>query len=308
MTTIRPEVKEALHDRLPIVALESTLISHGLPWPANLETALDAEQAVRAAGAIPATIAILDGEPIVGLDREELERLARTHGVLKASRRDIPVMIAQRKTAATTVAATMCIAHRAGIDMFATGGIGGVHRGAERSFDISSDLTELGRTPVAVVCAGAKSVLDIPKTLEFLETRGVPVIGFGTSTFPAFYMSSSGLPVQARFDTAIEVAGFLHLHYEWGGRGVLITQPVEEDIALSAAEFDAALREAESSMNERGPAVTPALLARLANLTSGRTVEANRQLIVANARLAALIAVSSMKLRTTGDISISGRV
>jgi pseudouridine-5'-phosphate glycosidase len=288
---------------MPVVALESSLITHGLPWPVNLETALAAEETVRASGAVPATIAIIDGEPIVGVRRDEIERLARAHGVLKASRRDIAVMIAQRKCASTTVAGTMAIAHRTGIDMFATGGIGGVHRGAEHSFDISSDVYELNRTPVCVVCAGAKSVLDIPKTVELLETLGVPVIGFGTSTFPAFYMHSSGLPVQARFDTAIEVAAFLQLHYEWGGRGVLVTQPVEEEIALSAAEFEDALREAEGEMTERGPAVTPALLARLANLTSGRTLEANRELIVANARLAALISVSSRKLRTTGDIS-----
>ncbi len=304
MPTIQPEVASALRERRPVVALESSLITHGLPWPVNLETVEAAEATVRASGAVPATIAIIDGEPLVGLTREQLERLARAHGVAKASRRDIAAMIAQRKTASTTVAATMAIAHRAGIDMFATGGIGGVHRGAEHSFDISSDIHELNRTPMAVVCAGAKSVLDIPKTLELLESLGVPVIGFGTSTFPAFYMNSSGLPGQARFDTAIEVAAFLKLHYEWGGRGVLIAQPVEEEIALSAAEFGEALREAESDMKETGPAVTPALLARLANLTSGRTLEANRELIVANARLAASIAVSAMKLRTTGDIPI----
>jgi pseudouridine-5'-phosphate glycosidase len=198
----------------------------------------------------------------------------------------------QQRNASTTVAATMFLAHRAGISIFATGGIGGVHRGAEYSFDISSDLLELSRTPVAVVCAGAKSVLDIPKTLEMLETLGVPVIGYGTSTFPAFYVQSSGLGVSARFDAPGDVAVFLRLHWEWGGGGVLIAQPVEEEIALSAAEFNVALEEAEGELDVRGPAVTPALLSRLANLTGGRTLAANRELIVANARLAAQIAAA----------------
>jgi len=303
MLTVRPEVARAVAAGGPVVALESTLISHGLPWPINVETAIAAQDAVRAAGAIPATIGVMDGEPIVGLGDDEIQRLAQTSGVAKASRRDLAVMFAQRRTAATTVAATMFLARKAGITVFATGGVGGVHRGAEHSFDISADLLELSRTSVAVVCAGAKSVLDIPKTLEMLETLGVPVIGFGTSTFPAFYVQSSGLPVPARFDTAIEVAAFLRLHWEWDGKGVLIAQPVGEEIALPASEFAELLKEAEADVAVRGPDVTPALLARLANLTSGRTLEANRALIVANARLAAAIAVSSTKVRTMDDTS-----
>jgi pseudouridine-5'-phosphate glycosidase len=199
------------------------------------------------------------------------------------------------------VAGTLHLAQQAGIHLLATGGIGGVHRGAEHSFDISADLLELSRLPVAVVCAGAKSVLDIPKTLEMLETLGVPVIGFDTSTFPAFFLHSSGLPVQARFDTAIEVAGFLQVHWDLGGRGILIAQPVAEEMALSAQEFEEAYRAAQADTPIHGPQVTPALLARLANLTSGKTVQVNRELIVANARLAAAIALSWSKLRTVGQ-------
>jgi pseudouridine-5'-phosphate glycosidase len=305
MLDTRPEVSGALAGGKPVVALESTLISHGLPWPVNMETAVAAEEAMREMGAVPATIAVMDGVPVAGLNRTEIERLARSHDAAKASRRDLAAVMAQRRTAATTVAATIFLAQRAGIAICATGGIGGVHRGAEHSFDISSDLLELSRTPAAVVCAGAKSVLDIPKTLEMLETLGVPVVGFGTSLFPAFFVQSSGLPVPARFDTTIEVAAFLRLHWEWDGKGVLITQPVEEEISLSAAEFELAMREAEGHLGARGPAVTPALLTRLAKLTGGRTVAANRELIVANARLAAAIAVSSWKLHTAGDTSPS---
>ncbi|MCX7701918.1 MAG: pseudouridine-5'-phosphate glycosidase [Gemmataceae bacterium] len=303
MLTIRPDVAASLREGSPVVALESTLISHGLPWPMNYQTAIEAEEVIRRAGVTPATIAILDGEPIVGLTSAEIERFASNPHVEKASRRDIAVAIAKRLTAATTVAGTMLLAARAGIPVFATGGIGGVHRGAEHSFDISSDLLELSRTPVAVVCAGAKSVLDIPKTLEMLETLGVPVLGFGTSTFPAFFLHSSGLPVQTRFDTAIEVAGFLQLHWAWGGRGVLIAQPVAEEVALSAQEFEAAYQAAHAETQELGPRVTPALLAKLANFTSGKTVEVNRELILANARLAASIALSLAKLRTSESIS-----
>jgi pseudouridine-5'-phosphate glycosidase len=303
MLTIRPEVAASLRDGIPVVALESTLISHGLPWPENQEAALAAEEIIRRTGATPATIAILEGDPIVGLTPQEIERLAKGSQVMKASRRDLAVAIAKKQSAATTVAGTLFLAQRAGIRVFATGGIGGVHRGAEHSFDISSDLLELSRMPVAVVCAGAKSVLDIPKTLEMLETLGVPVIGFGTSTFPAFFLHSSGLPVQTRFDTAIEVASFLQLHWNLGGRGVLIAQPVAEEMALSASEFEMAYQLACAETHEQGSQVTPALLARLANLTSGKTVQVNRELIVANARLAASIAISLAKLHTSDSTS-----
>jgi pseudouridine-5'-phosphate glycosidase len=301
MVTIRPQVADAIAQGLPVVALESTLITHGLPRPANIETALASEEAVRTAGAVPATIGVLDGTPVVGLDRSEIERFASSPDVGKASRRDLAICMSQRRSAGTTVAATMFLAHLAGVRILATGGIGGVHRGAEKSFDISADLLELSQTPVAVVCAGAKSVLDIPKTLEMLETLAVPVIGFGTSIFPAFYVQSSGLPVQARFDTTIETAGFLELHWGLQGKGVLIAQPVQEKIALSAAEFESALREAEENLHVQGQAVTPALLGRLATLTGGRSIAANRELIVANARLAASIAVRLRKLHTAGE-------
>ncbi len=305
MLTVRPHVADAIARGLPVVALESTLITHGLPRPANIETALAAEEIVRKTNAVPATIGILDGEAIVGLDRAELEKLATVPDAIKASRRDLAVAAMQRRNAGTTVAATMFLAQKAGIRIMATGGIGGVHRGAEQSFDISADLLELGRTPLAVVCAGAKSVLDIPKTLEMLETLSVPVVGFGSSIFPAFYIHSSGLPVQTRFDTTIEVAGFIDLHWQMDGKGVLIAQPIQEKIALSAAEFDAAMREAEEDFQVRGPAVTPALLSRLSKLTGGRTVAANREIIVANARLAASIAVSLRKLHTEEQTSAS---
>ncbi len=303
MLTIRPAIADSLSQGVPVVALESTLISHGLPWPVNYETAIAAEEVIRRAGVTPATIAVIEGEPIVGLTNAEIERLASSSHVEKASRRDIAVVMAKKLTAATTVAGTMLLAARAGIHVFATGGIGGVHRGAEHSFDISADLLELSRMPVAVVCAGAKSVLDIPKTLEMMETLGIPVLGFGTSTFPAFFLHSSGLPVQARFDSAIEVAGFLQLHWAWGGRGVLIAQPVAEEVALSAEEFEAAYHAAQAETHEHGPLVTPALLAKLASFTSGKTLEVNRQLILANARLAASIALSLVRLRTDERIS-----
>ena len=290
MLTVRQEVQEALQQRRPVVTLESTLIAHGLPWPINVETALAAEDAVRAEGATPATIAVLHGKLTIGLSRDEITALGNDRTILKASRRDLAAAIAQGKSAATTVAATMVLAHRAGIRVMATGGIGGVHRGAELSFDISADLIELGRTPVCVVCAGAKSILDIPKTLEMLETLGVPVVGYRTDTFPAFYVRSSGLSVSARVDNVEDAGRLVQAHGKIGG-GILLTQPVAEDVALSANEFAEAMEEAERSLGKlRGPAVTPALLAKIAELTDGRSLRANRELIVANARLAAQVA------------------
>jgi pseudouridine-5'-phosphate glycosidase len=287
------EVGAALQARRPVVALESTLIAHGLPWPLNLETALAAEVAIREQSAVPATIAVVRGRPTIGLAPAELETLARAEGVLKASRRDLAAAIAQRATAATTVSATMFLASRVGIRFFATGGIGGVHRGAELSFDISADLTELGRTPVAVVCAGAKGILDLPRTLELLETLGVPVVGYGTDEFPAFFVRSSGEPVSARVDSPEEVAALCSAHWQLGGAGVVLAQPVSVEHALDAAEFAAALRQAEMQLAQRqlrGKEVTPFLLARLAELTGGRTLRANQALVISNARLAAQVA------------------
>ena len=293
---VRPEVAAALRERRPVVALESTLIAHGLPWPVNLETAQAAEQAVRAAGAVPATIAVLGGRPTVGLIEAELADLARTPGARKASRRDLGPAVAAGARAATTVSATMAIAHAAGLRVFATGGIGGVHPSARgRSWDVSADLTELARTPVAVVCAGAKSILDLEATLEALETAGVPVLGYATDTFPAFYLASSGLPVSARVDTPEQAAAALRAHWELGGAGAVLAQPLPAEAALSAEEWAGALRRAEERAAQegvRGPALTPFLLAHLAELTGGRTLRANRELIVANAGLAARVAVA----------------
>jgi pseudouridine-5'-phosphate glycosidase len=291
--TVADEVRAALDAEHPVVALESTLISHGLPWPTNLETARAAEDAVRAAGAVPATVAVWRGRPIVGLSPVQVEELAQAKDVLKASRRDLATAVAQRGTAATTVAATMYLAHRAGIGVFATGGIGGVHRDAGQPFDISADLVELSRTPVLVVCAGAKSILDLPRTLEILEMLGVPVVGYRTDRFPAFYVRDSGLPVSARVDSPGEAARLSAAHRRMGGGGVVLAQAVAEDVALSAEDVETAVVRAERDATEgsvRGGALTPFLLSRLAALTGGRSLRANQLLIVANARLAAEVA------------------
>jgi pseudouridine-5'-phosphate glycosidase len=290
---LRPDIAAALMARRPVVALESTLISHGLPWPVNLETARAAEAAIRDEGAIPATIAVWQGRPTVGLRDAELEALARSKDVHKASRRDLALAVSQGRTAATTVAATMLLAHRAGIRLFATGGIGGAHRAPADAWDISADLLELARTPVAVVCAGAKSILDIPRTLEILETQGVPVVGFGTDEFPAFFLRSSGLPVPARVDTPEKAAVFLAAHWRLEGAGVVLAQPIAAAVALERADLEQALAQAESEAAKaglRGPALTPFLLERLADRTQGKTLRANQQLVIANAKLAAQVA------------------
>ncbi|MCC6417841.1 MAG: pseudouridine-5'-phosphate glycosidase [Gemmataceae bacterium] len=290
---LHAEVAEAVRAGRPVVALESTLIAHGLPWPLNLETARAAEDAVRAEGAVPATVAVLRGRPVVGLDGPELERLAQGRDVLKASRRDLAAAVAQGRTAATTVAATMFLAHLAGVRLFATGGIGGAHRDAAHPWDISADLLELSRTPVGVVCAGAKSILDIPRTLEILETQGVPVVGYGTGEFPAFYMRSSGEPVSARVDSPQEAAALLRAHWDLHGAGVVLAQAMPEERSLPADEFANALAEVEgraAGAGVRGKDVTPFLLARLAEATQGRTLEVNQALVLANARLAAQVA------------------
>jgi pseudouridine-5'-phosphate glycosidase len=289
---VRPEVAKAVVDGRPVVALESTLIAHGLPWPLNMETAFAAEAAVRAEGAIPATIAILNGQPTVGLNEEELHDLARDETVIKASRRDLAAAVVQKRTAATTVAATMSLAHLAGIRIFATGGIGGAHR-ESHMWDISADLVELARTPVAVVCAGAKSILDIPRTLEILETEGVPVIGYRTNEFPAFYVHSSGEPTTARVDNPSQAAALIRAHWDLGGGGIVLAQPVEEHAALDPNAFMHALSEAEQQamgVGVRGKELTPFLLNRLAEITEGQTLRANHALVIANARLAAQVA------------------
>ncbi len=287
--TVSAEVAAAVAAGRPVVALESTLIAHGLPWPTNLETARDAESAVRAGGAVPATVAVWYGVPTVGLTDEQIAELARASGVVKASRRDLGAAVGLKQLAATTVSATMALAHAAGVRVFATGGIGGAHREAE-PFDISADLTELARTPVLVVCAGAKSILHLPRTLEILETLGVPVLGYRTDEFPAFYVSQSKLPVSCRVESAGEAARVFAAHVRMGGGGAVLARPCPEDVAIPAAEFHGWLAQAEkdaSAAGVSGAKITPFLLARLAELSSGRTLVANRVLIVANARLAA---------------------
>jgi pseudouridine-5'-phosphate glycosidase len=290
---VRPRVVRALAEQVPVVALESTLIAHGLPWPVNLETARAAERVVAGAGAVAATIAVWHGRPTVGLDDEEIEYLARATGVRKAAARDLAAAVIQGACAATTVSATMRLAHAAGIRVFATGGIGGVHPSATGTpLDISADLLELARTPVAVVCAGAKSILDLPATLEVLETQGVPVVGYQTDEFPAFYLPTSGLKV-ARIDAVTEAAALLRCHWELGGAGVVVARPLPKEAALGREELAAALARAEAQARDEavsGPALTPFLLARLADLTGGRTLTANRELILANAELAAHVA------------------
>lgn len=289
---LHPDVAAALREGRPVVALESTLIAHGLPWPVNRDTARAAEAAVRAEGAVPATIAVWQGRPTIGLSDSQLEALAHG-GALKASRRDLAVAVARRLTAATTVAATMFLAHLAGIRLFATGGIGGAHRGPADPWDVSADLLELARTPVAVVCAGAKSILDIPRTLEILETQGVLVAGYGTDAFPAFYVRSSGVRVPARVETPEQAADLLAVHWQLHGAGVVLAQPVPAEVALEPEAFDRAWAEVERQAavaGVRGPELTPFLLARLAEVTQGRTLRANQALVLANAQLAARIA------------------
>ena len=285
-------VREALNTHQPVVALESTLITHGLPRPVNLDVARQLEAVVRDNGAVPATIAILNGEIHAGLEPHELELLANTDGVRKVSRRDLPIVVSQRGHGATTVAATMWVAAQAGIQVFATGGIGGVHRG--QPFDVSADLPELAQTPVTVVCAGAKAILDLPLTLEWLETRGVPVLGFGTDTFPAFYSRSSGLPVDARVDTAAEAAAIIRAKYQLGLEGgVLIGVPVPAELAIPNEDIEPAIITALKMAEDqgvRGKAITPFLLAHVAELTGGESMKTNIALLANNARVATLIA------------------
>ena len=292
---LSPAVKAALMSGEPVVALESTIISHGMPYPQNVETALRVEDTIREAGAVPATIAIIGGRLKAGLTREEIEYLGQKGtAVTKASRRDLPVLVARGADGATTVATTMIIAHMAGIPIFATGGIGGVHRGAETTMDISADLEELGRTPVLVVCAGAKAILDLGLTLEYLETKGVPVIGYGTEEFPAFYTRTSGLKVDYRLDTPEEIAAAFCAQQEMGlGGGMLVTNPIPEEYSMDPARIKASIDQAVSDSKQlgiHGKELTPYLLARVKELTGGDSLEANIQLVLNNARLAALTA------------------
>ncbi|MEH0069564.1 pseudouridine-5'-phosphate glycosidase [Pannonibacter sp. Pt2-lr] len=290
------EVQAARAAGKPIVALESTIITHGMPFPQNVETARQVEADIRAAGAVPATIAVLDGRIRIGLDAADLDRLGQEKNVMKCSRADLAIAVATGRPGSTTVAATMMAAEAAGISVFATGGIGGVHKGAETSFDISADLDELSRTPVCVVCAGAKALLDIPKTLEVLETRGVPVVAYGTDEVPAFWSRESGLPAPYRMDSAEDIARLIKARQLFGGHGgVLIANPVPADSEISRGEMgqyiDAAIAEA-ARRDVRGKAVTPFVLGHIFELTKGRSLVTNIALVRNNARLAAAIAVA----------------
>jgi pseudouridylate synthase len=291
---ITPEVTQALAEGGAVVALESTIIAHGMPYPGNLVTARALERMIRTEGAVPATIAVLEGRLKVGLDDAALERLAQSPDMAKASVRDLPVLIAQRRDGATTVAATMRIAALAGIRVFATGGIGGVHRGAELTGDVSADLTELAQSPVAVISAGAKAILDLPRTLEMLETLSVPVIGYRCDTFPAFFSRDSGLPIPARADTAAEIADMLRARWRLSPKGgVLIANPIAVADEIPAREIDAVIATAVADAAQRGISgkrVTPFLLARVRELTGGASQRANVALVLNNARLAAQIA------------------
>ena len=299
---VAPEVQKALDEGRPVVALESTIISHGMPYPQNVETALNVEKILRENGAVPATIAIIGGRLKAGLSAEEIDYLGRTGaGVTKASRRDLPVLVAKKMDGATTVTTTMMIAAMAGIEIFATGGIGGVHRGAETTMDISADLEELAQTPVMVICAGAKSILDLGLTLEYLETKGVTVIGYGTKELPAFYTSHSGFGVDYELDTPEELAEAFHVKRELDLKGgMLVTNPIPEEYSMDPKVINAAIDRAIAESVEQGihgKAATPFLLARVKDLTGGDSLNSNIQLVYNNARLAAKTACALAELK-----------
>ncbi len=293
---VAPEVAEAINNGKPVVALESTIISHGMPYPQNVETALNVEKVIRDNGAIPATIAIIGGRLKAGLSKDEIEYLGKTgQAVTKVSRRDLPLIVAKGMDGATTVATTMIIAAMAGISIFATGGIGGVHRGAQKTFDISADLDELSQTPVTVICAGAKAILDLPLTLEYLETKGVPVLGYKTKELAAFYTTHSGLSVDYEIDSPAELAKTIYVKKELGMKGgILVSNPIPEEYSMDETvinkAIDQAVREAEEQ-GIHGKESTPFLLARIKDLTGGDSLDSNIQLVYNNAKLAAQTAV-----------------
>lgn len=297
---INPEVAEALTEGKPVVALESTIISHGMPYPKNVETALQVEKIVRENGALPATIAILKGKLKVGLTKEEIEYLGKGKDVVKTSRRDIPFIIANKLDGATTVASTMIIAALAGVKVFATGGIGGVHRGAQETFDISADLQELAHTNVAVICAGAKSILDLGLTLEYLETQGVPVVGFGTDELPAFYTRKSGFGVDYRVDSTADLAVAVKAKWDLGlNGGLVIANPIPEQYEMDYDTITTAIKNALKEADEKGikgKESTPFLLAKIKDITGGASLESNIQLVYNNAKVASQLAVELSKL------------
>lgn len=297
--TISPEVQKALDTGKGVVALESTIITHGMPYPANRDTAMRVEQAVRDGGAVPATIAIVNGNPVIGLSTEQIEQLSQSNDAMKLSRADLAMAVARGVNGSTTVAATMILAHKAGIEVFATGGIGGVHQGAELSFDVSADLQELSRTPVSVICAGAKAILDIPKTLEVLETLGVPVLAYGQAQFPAFWSSESALMAPLQVDSIEQIVKFINARKSLDiNGGVLIGNPVPKEHEIPREVMDGVIEQAIREAKERGvtgKSVTPWLLGRIVELTDGASLVTNQALIANNASLAARLAVSLSK-------------
>ena len=296
-----PEVLKALQENRPVVALESTIISHGMPYPKNVETALKVEETIRSHGAVPATIGIINGEPIVGMTPEEIEEFGKRKGVLKVSRRDLPVVYAKKLWGATTVATTMIIANQAGIEVFVTGGIGGVHRGAQETFDISADLQELAKTNVTVVCAGAKAILDLPLTLEYLETMGVPVLGFKTEELPAFYNSHSGLKVDYKVDSAAEMAQIIKSKRENNlVGGILLTNPIPVEFEMPKDVIDNAIATALKKMDEegiKGKECTPFLLKTIVELTGGDSLESNIKLVLNNAAVGSEVAKEYCRIK-----------
>jgi len=298
---ILPEVQQALDQGKAVVALESTIISHGMPYPQNIETAKQVEQIIRDAGAVPATIGIINGRLKAGLTEEDLEIMGQGANIAKVSRRDLPFIIAQKKHGATTVATTMIIAALAGIKVFATGGIGGVHRGAETSFDISADLQELAKTDVAVVCAGVKSILDIGLTLEYLETQGVPVVSFGCDDFPAFFTRESGFQADSRIDQASDIAQALKSKWDLGmAGGMVIGNPIPEEYAMDVTEISQIIKDALQEADDKkiqGKEITPFLLSKINEMTQGKSLASNIRLVYNNARLAAQIAIEFQELQ-----------
>jgi pseudouridine-5'-phosphate glycosidase len=300
MIKISEEVISALKNKQPVVALESTIISHGMPYPKNVETALRVEETIRANGAIPATIGIIDGVAVIGMSPDEIEQFGKKTGIIKVSRRDLPVVFAKKLWGATTVSATMILAKEAGIEVFVTGGIGGVHRGAETTMDISADLQELAKTDVTVVCAGAKAILDLPLTLEYLETMGVPVLGYQTSELPCFYTRSSGLKVDYEINDYKDAAKiiFEKRNMKLSG-GILITNPIPEEYEMDGNIINKAINDALKEMDQlgiKGKESTPFLLKRITELTGGDSLESNIQLVLNNARVGANIAKEYSKL------------
>lgn len=298
---INPNVLKAIKENRPVVALESTIISHGMPYPKNVETALKVEEVIRSYGVVPATIGIIDGEPIIGMTPEEIEQFGKRAGVLKVSRRDLPVVYAKKLWGATTVATTMILANQAGIEVFVTGGIGGVHRGATETMDISADLQELAKTNVTVVCAGAKAILDLPLTLEYLETMGVPVLGYKTEELPAFYNSHSGLKVDYKVDSAKEVAEIIKAKRDNKLQGgILLTNPIPTQYEMKKEIIDKAIDDALNEMNEKGikgKECTPFLLAKIASITGGDSLESNIKLVLNNAAVGSQIAIEYAKIK-----------